>query len=150
MGYRWAPAVGIEFDNLSGERDYEPNKMYGQSKLANALFSLELARRLQDAGSSVTANALHPGVINTNLGRHFDAWKRVAASLIGWTFMKSIPEGAATSCYLATAPTLAKVSGYYFEDCNPVIPMPGKHMDNLALARRLWQTSEELCAEYLV
>jgi NAD(P)-dependent dehydrogenase (short-subunit alcohol dehydrogenase family) len=150
MGYQWAPPVGIEFDNLSGERDYEPNKMYGQSKLANALFSLELARRLQDAGSSATANALHPGVINTNLGRHFDAWKRVAASLIGWTFMKSIPEGAATSCYLATAPTLAKVSGYYFEDCNPVVPMPGKHMDNLALARRLWQTSEDLYAEYLV
>lgn len=150
LGYRWAPVGGIEFDNLSGERDYEPNKMYGQSKLANALFSLELARRLQDASSLATSNALHPGVINTNLGRHFDAWKRAAASLIGWTFMKSIPEGAATSCYLATSPALARVSGYYFEDCNPVVPMPGKHMDDIAIAQRLWQVSEELCAEYLV
>lgn len=149
LGYRWAPEAGIEFDNLSGERDYDPNRMYGQSKLANALFSLELARRFRDAASPATANALHPGVINTNLGRHFDAWKRVAASLIGWTFMKSIEEGAATSCYLATAPTLATVSGYYFEDCNPVVPMAGKHMDDLALAQRLWDVSSEICAEYL-
>ncbi|MGA0019081.1 MAG: SDR family NAD(P)-dependent oxidoreductase [Steroidobacteraceae bacterium] len=150
LGYRWAPEAGIEFDNLSGERDYEPNRMYGQSKLANALFSLELARRFRESGSTATANALHPGVINTNLGRHFDAWKRVAASLIGWTFMKSIEEGAATSCYLATAPALSTVSGYYFEDCNPVVPTPGKHMEDLAMAQRLWDVSRELCTEYLV
>ena len=122
---------------------------HGQSKLANALFSLELARRLRDSGTRATSNALHPGVINTNLGRHFDAWKRVAAGLIGWTFMKSIPEGAATSCYLATAPALSTVSGYYFEDCNPVLPMPGKYMDDMALAERLWQVSENLCEDYL-
>lgn len=149
LGYRWAPETGIEFDNLSGVRGYEPNRMYGQSKLANALFSLELARRLREAGSSATSNALHPGVINTNLGRHFDAWKRLAASVIGWTFMKSIPEGAATSCYLATAPALANVSGYYFEDCNPVVPLPGAFMDDLPLAQRLWQVSSELCGEFL-
>ena len=150
LGYRWAPEAGIEFDNLSGARGYEPNRMYGQSKLANALFSLELARRLREARSTATANALHPGVINTNLGRHFDAWKRMAAGLIGWTFMKSIPEGAATSCYLATAPALATVSGYYFEDCNPVVPLPGTHMDDLQMAQRLWQVSSELCGEFLV
>ncbi len=147
LGYRWAPAAGIEFDNLSGERDYQPNKMYGQSKLANALMTLELSQRL--AGTTTTANAVHPGVINTNLGRHFETWKRVAASLIGWTFMKSVEEGAATTCYVATAPALAQTSGYYFEDCNPVVPMAGKHMDDRELAARLWARSEELTRDYL-
>ncbi len=147
MGYRWAPAAGIEFDNLSGERDYQPNKMYGQSKLANMLMVLGLTERL--AGTPTTANAVHPGVINTNLGRHFEAWKRVAASLIGWTFMKSVEAGAATTCYVATAPALAQTTGHYFEDCNPVVPEAGKHMDDRALAARLWTRSEELTREYL-
>lgn len=148
MGYRWAPDAGIEFDNLSGQRDYNPNKMYGQSKLANQLMSLELARRLAD--SKATSNAVHPGIINTNLGRHFAAWKRAAGKLIGWTFMKSVEEGAATQCYVATAPALAKVSGQYFEDCNPVVPKAGKHMEDQALAAQLWQKSEELTRQYLV
>ena len=147
LGYRWAPASGIEFDNLAGTRDYQPNKMYGQSKLANGLMAVELARRLQ--GSNATANSLHPGIINTNLGRHFAAWKRAAGSLIGWTFMKSVPEGAATTCYVATAPALAKVSGYYFEDCNPVVPAAGKHMDDAQLAQALWTKSEELTKQFL-
>jgi hypothetical protein len=93
---------------------------------------------------------VHPGVINTNLGRHFEAWKRMAANLIGWTFMKSVEAGAATSCYVATAPALAPVSGAYFEDCNPVVPIAGKHMDDVALAGQLWTKSEELTAQYLV
>lgn len=147
LGYRWAPAAGIEFDNLSGERDYQPNKMYGQSKLANMLMVLGLAERL--AGTPTTANAVHPGVINTNLGRHFEPWKRVAASLIGWTFMKSVEAGAATTCYVATAPALAQTTGHYFEDCNPVVPEAGKHMDDRALAAQLWTRSEELTREYL-
>ncbi len=148
-GYRWAPSAGIEFDNLSGERGYEPDKMYGQSKLANGLMTLELARRLDAEGSSATANAVHPGVINTNLGRHFPAWKRAVGKWIGWTFMKSVHQGAATSCYVATAPALARTRGLYFEDCNPVVPAPGKHMDDTALAARLWSVSEGLVKEYL-
>ena len=147
-GYVWAPAAGIEFDNLSGERDYVPNKMYGQSKLANMLMVLEMARRF--AGSTATANAIHPGIINTNLGRHMASYKRVAGSLIGWTFMKSVEAGAATECYVATAPALAQVSGRYFEDCNPVVPKAGKHMDDAALAAQLWSKSEELTRQYLV
>ena len=147
LGYRWAPEAGIEFDNLSGERGYEPNRMYGQSKLANGLFTLELTQRF--AGTAATANAIHPGIINTNLGRHFEAWKRIAGSLIGWTFMKSVEEGAATTCYVATAPALARTSGYYFEDCNPVVPEAGKHMDDRAMAAQLWTKSEELTKDYL-
>lgn len=149
LGYQWAPEAGIEFDNLDGRRGYEPNRMYGQSKLANGLFSLELAQRLRAAGSTSTSNSLHPGIINTNLGRHFASWKRAAGKLIGWTFMKSVEAGAATSCYAATAPALARVSGRYFEDCNPVVPKIGKHMEDAAMAKALWSKSEELTARYL-
>ncbi|MBL8631307.1 MAG: SDR family oxidoreductase [Rhodospirillaceae bacterium] len=146
MGYRWAPESGIEFDNLDGKRDYQPNKMYGQSKLANGLMSLELAKRLQ--GTTTTSNSIHPGVINTNLGRNFPWYVRVAASLIGWTFMKTVEEGAATQSYVATAPTLSTTSGLYFEDCNPVIPQT-EAMQDKALAEKLWAKSEELTKPYL-
>lgn len=140
MGHRWAPESGIEFDNLSGERDYDPNKMYGQSKLANGLFAFELARRLE--GTNATANAVHPGIIMTNLGRHFPKWQQIAGRLIGWTFMKSMEAGAATTCYVATGPALANVSGYYFADCNPEVPT--RQMQDPALAAKLWEVSEEL------
>ena len=74
---RSAPESGIEFDNLSGERDYQPDKAYGQSKLANVLFTLELARRLDK--TDATANALRPGVIPTNLGRHMPSMENMGA-----------------------------------------------------------------------
>ncbi len=145
-GYMWAPEAGIEFDNLSGERDYKPNKMYGQSKLANYLYVRQLAKNV--AGTPTTANAVHPGVIQTNLGRNFPQWQQVAAKLIGWTFMKSVEAGTATTCYVATAPALATVSGYYFADCNPEVPEGP--MQNDALAAQLWQVSTELTKPYLL
>ena len=144
-GHTFAPETGIEFDNLSGERDYSPWKMYGTSKLANGLFCLSLTERLK--GTNVTANSIHPGIINTNLGRHFPWWQRIASSLIGWTFMKSTEAGAATETYVATAPALAGYSGYYFADCNPVMPDP--RMLNQQQANELWAVSEEIAAGYL-
>jgi NAD(P)-dependent dehydrogenase (short-subunit alcohol dehydrogenase family) len=143
--YKQAPAVGIEFDNLSGDRDYEPRKAYGQSKLANYLFVRELARRLE--GTRVTANGLQPGVIMTNLGRYLPWYQILAAKLIGWTFMKSVQAGAATQVYLATWPKLAGVSGYFFKDCNPFLP--GGNMENDELAAKLWAVSEDLTRPYL-
>jgi WW domain-containing oxidoreductase len=143
--YRDAPAAGIEFDNLSGERGYEPRKAYGQSKLANVLFARELARRL--AGVTATANSLQPGVIMTNLGRYLPWYQLLAARLFGWAFMKSVGEGAATQVYVATYPGLAGVSGHFFRDCNPVVP--GGHLQNDAMAAQLWQVSEELVRPWL-
>jgi NAD(P)-dependent dehydrogenase (short-subunit alcohol dehydrogenase family) len=143
--YKSAPPGGIEFDNFAGDRDYDPQRAYGQSKLANHLFVRELARRLQ--GSAATANTVHPGVILTNLGRHLPEWQLVAARLIGWIFMKTIEQGAATSCYVATSAALTGVSGYFFQDCNPLKP-EGPYMEDDALAGRLWQTSEELTRGY--
>ncbi len=145
-GYKWAPESGIEFDNLSGKRDYNANKMYGQSKLANHLYARQLAKNLAD--TPATANSVHPGVIMTNLGRSFPKWQQMAGKLIGWTFMKSVEAGTATTCYVATAPALATVSGHYFADCNPEVP--GGQMQNDELAAKLWQVSEELTRPYLL
>jgi hypothetical protein len=63
--------------------------------------------------------------------------------------MRNVPQGAAIRCCVATAPGLIRSSGYYFEDCNPVVPGPGKHMDDTDLAARLWARSESLVKEYL-
>lgn len=144
-GHMFAPEAGIEFDNLGGERGYDPMKMYGQSKLANGLFAFELARRLKD--SSAAANAVHPGIINTNLARHFPRWQLILAELLGWAFMKSVEQGAATQTYVASHPRVAGLSGYYFADCNPILPDP--RMSDPGLAKRLWDVSAQLCGEYL-
>ena len=82
------------------------------------LHTLELARRLE--GTNATANALRPGVIPTNLGRHMPRWKVVALNTVGKVFTKTIPQGAATTCYVATHPSLAETNGYFFDHCNPV------------------------------
>lgn len=142
---RQAPEEGIEFDNLSGRHGYHPGKAYGQSKLANVLFTLELARRLRP--TNATANALRPGVILTNLGRHMPRWKTWALEYLGGAFTKTIAQGAATTCYVATSPALATASGYFFNHCNP--HRPGGHTEDTDMAERLWQTSMELTADYL-
>jgi retinol dehydrogenase-14 len=112
------------------------------------LFAFELARR--EAGTAVTANALHPGVANTNLDRARPAWRRAAARLVSWTrpWVQSIDAAAATQVYLATAPALAGVRGHFFEHCNPVTP-PGGHAADAALAAALWERSSALVRDYL-
>jgi len=144
--YKAAPPEGIQFDNLSGKNGYDPLMAYGQSKLAIALFSQELSRRLE--GTTVTSNSVLPGVIMTNLGRHLPAWKIMLSKLIGWTFMRSVEQGVATTCYVATNPELAKVSGQMFFNCSPMTP-EGNHMSDRALATKLWNVSVELTQDYL-
>ncbi len=138
--HRWAPQ-GIRFDNLDGSRDYDPREAYGVSKTANGLFSRELARRL--AGTTATSNSLHPGVIPTNLARHLPERDYDMSN----PMFKTIPEGTATQCYVATSPDLAGVTGYYYDDCNPAVP--NEHMQDDAKAARLWALSEELVADHL-
>lgn len=144
--YKSAPSEGIQFDNLSGKKDYDPLTAYGQSKLAIALFSQELARRLK--GTPVTSNSVLPGVIMTNLGRYLPEWKIMLSKVIGWTFMRSVEQGVATTCYVATNPKLAKVSGHMFSNCNSITPA-GNHMSDRALAKKLWDVSVELTKDYL-
>ena len=138
----WAPAEGIQFDNLSGETEYDPFEAYGQSKLANGLFSRELARHLAD--TRATSNSLHPGVIRTNLTRHLPGGDDDDAN--PGARMKSIPQGAATTCYVGAHPALQDVTGYYFADCNPALP--NAHMQDDEMAARLWAVSEKLTESY--
>lgn len=138
--HRWAPQ-GIRFDNLDGSKDYDPREAYGVSKTANGLFSRELARRL--AKTKATSNSLHPGVIPTNLARHLPERNYDMSN----PMFKTIPEGTATQCYVATSPDLAGVTGYYYDDCNPAVP--NEHMQDDAMAAKLWAVSEELVADYL-
>lgn len=137
-----APKVGIEFDNLSGDRGYQPWTAYGQSKLANLLFAKELARRF--AGSKRTANAVHPGVIQTNLARSMPAIQQAAIGLVGPLFLKGLGQGAATETWAAVHPGLAGVSGAYLADCN--VARPRADADDAALAARLWSESERIVA----
>ena len=141
----WSDPAGIEWDNLSGERNYDPNRAYGQSKLANALFSLELARRLER--TRATANSLHPGYIDTELFRHYPVSLRGFRGLLSGRPKTTVAQGAATSCYLATAPALAGVRGQYFTGCNPVVPDP--RAEDRAAAARLWEVSTRLLGAYL-
>lgn len=140
--HAWAPDAGIQLDDLSFEKGYSPNKAYGQSKLANLLFAKSLAQRF--AGTTQTANALHPGVIATNLARHMNPVVRIAMPIASAIAMKSIPQGAATQCYVATHPSLADVSGEYFSDCN--VAKHSRHGYDMALAEKLWERTEEIVA----
>ena len=110
-----AQAMGrIDFTDLQGERAYSGQRAYNQSKLANVLFTYELARRLQ--GSGVTANVLHPGVVRTAFGAEDPAtMQRLLLPLVR-PFMKTPEQGAATSIHLASAPELEHVSGRYFRE----------------------------------
>jgi len=145
IGYKNAPKEGIQFDNLSGENGYKPFTAYGQTKLANALFSLELAKRYE--GTSVTANAVHPGMVATNLGRYITGKPRDPNEPLREGF-KTAEQGAATQVYVAIHPNLDGVSGYYFEDCNPVEP-DGPHMNDYELSAKLWEVSEALVKGYI-
>lgn len=144
--HRSAPADGIQFDDLSGASWFDRQVAYGHSKLANGLHSLELSRRLE--GTSATSNVVHPGVVRTNIARSLPGWQQAAFQLYGYFFLKNLEEGAATTCYVATHPDLANVSGCYFADSNP--QTPSENMQDVAMAARLWEVSEELTRDFLV
>jgi NAD(P)-dependent dehydrogenase (short-subunit alcohol dehydrogenase family) len=130
----------IDFDDLQELRSYSGARAYSQSKLANLLFSYELARRLH--GTSVTANALHPGVVSTSFGAEDPATvQRVLIPFLR-RFMKTPAEGAATSIHLASAPALEQVSGCFFADSKP--KTSSKPSYDQATAARLWQISTDL------
>jgi NAD(P)-dependent dehydrogenase (short-subunit alcohol dehydrogenase family) len=138
-----AHAMGrIDFDDLMGERSYSGMRAYGQSKLANILFTYELARRL--GTGSVTANALHPGMVRTGFGAEDAGTSQRLFSLLARPFMKSPAEGAATSIYLASSPEVEGVTGCYFAGCQR--RQSSKRSCDEATGQRLWQVSADLVA----
>jgi retinol dehydrogenase 14 len=133
-----AQAMGrIDFDDLQGERAYSGQRAYNQSKLANVLFTYELARRLD--GSGVTANVLHPGVVRTAFGAEDPGTLQRLFVPLARLFMKRPEQGAATSIHLASAPELEHVSGQYFANREPKRSSSRSYDD--AVAARLWDVS---------
>ncbi len=129
----------MHFDDLSLEDGYSGLKAYGQSKLANVLFTRELAQRL--AGTGITANAVHPGVVNTNIWSGNTDWLATLAGFFAW-FYKSPARGARGPIKLASDPDLEGVTGAYFNETERTQPATAAQDD--AAAQRLWQISAEL------
>ncbi len=135
----------MNFDDLQGERSYRGFGAYGQSKLANVLFTYELARRLE--GTGVTANCLHPGVVMTGFGKNnsgmvgglFGVFQAVAKP-----FLLTPEKGAQTSIYLASSPEVEGVTGKYFADCREKQSNAISH--DREVARKLWEISEQMVA----
>ena len=129
----------INFDDLNSEQSYGSWSAYGQSKLANILFTRSLAKRLE--GTNVTVNAVHPGSVITELQRH-----SFGVSILRFFtsfFWKTPEEGAQTSIYCAVSEEMEGVSGKYLADCKIVKPRNKEATDD-EIAERLWQVSAQM------
>jgi retinol dehydrogenase-14 len=129
----------IDFDDLQGERAYSVQRAYSQSKLANVMFTYELARRLD--GTGVTATVLHPGVVRTGFGAE-DRGPMNRLAVLARPFMKRPERGATTSIYLAADPSVEGVTGRYFVGRSP--RPSSKPSYDTAAAGRLWRISADL------
>jgi NAD(P)-dependent dehydrogenase (short-subunit alcohol dehydrogenase family) len=132
-------ADGLDFDDLQAQRDYQYFTVYGRSKLANILFTRELARRL--AGSGVTANCLHPGFVATRFGNNNRGLFRFGIG-IAKLFAITPEKGAETIVYLAASPDVADVTGAYYADRRPARLSQAAQDD--AASRRLWDESARI------
>lgn len=129
----------IDFDDLMGAKRYGGWMAYGQSKLANVLFTRELARRL--AGTGVTANAMHPGFVASGFARNNGRLARAVMSLAK-PFSRSPEKGAETAIYLASSPEVEGISGEYFIDCRTAASSAESYDEEAQ--RKLWEASEKL------
>ncbi|MFD0043742.1 hypothetical protein ACFVGV_01000 [Pseudarthrobacter scleromae] len=130
----------INFDDLQGAHSYSGATAYNQSKLANLLFTYELARRLE--GSSVTANALHPGMVSTGFGDEDPGRAQRLLVPLMRPFMLTADQGAETTIHLASAPDLTGVSGRFFARRKPRRSSNASY--NRATAVQLWKVSAEM------
>jgi NAD(P)-dependent dehydrogenase (short-subunit alcohol dehydrogenase family) len=132
----------LDFDDLMSTKQYRVMRTYGRSKLANILFTRSLARRL--AGTGVTANSLHPGLIATGIGQTSAIgrfmWRMVVYARGGIP----VEEGAKTSLYLATSPEVEGITGRYYSQCRPAELQTSPDAVSDAACERLWKISEEL------
>ena len=134
---------GLDFDDLQSTRRYRGFAVYSKSKLANILFTRELARRLD--GTNVTVNALHPGFVASRFGRDGDTGRfGDVAMLVTRPFAINAAQGALTSIHVASSPDVDGITGQYWYKC--ALATPSRAAQDDAAARRLWQVSEQLIA----
>jgi NAD(P)-dependent dehydrogenase (short-subunit alcohol dehydrogenase family) len=129
----------LDFDDLQSENGYDSQEVYSRTKLANILFTYELARRLKVSG--ITSNCLTPGVVATRMLADYMGVPRTGRA-VDSTFGATPAEGAETSIYLAAAPEVESVTGKYFVRKKPVASSRASY--DAASARRLWEVSAEL------
>ena len=127
----------IPFDDLNADRTYRAFRRYGETKLANILFTIELARRLGEA--NVDANCFHPGLVTTGFNRNNGSLMRFGMTVMR-PFARSPVQGADTLVWLVDSPEVDGLSALYFADRRPVAPSPAAQ--DMETARRLWDTSE--------
>ncbi|XP_074286003.1 short-chain dehydrogenase TIC 32 B, chloroplastic-like [Silene latifolia] len=135
---------GIRFNKINEKKGYSDKRAYGQSKLANILHANELSRRLKEEGANITVNSVHPGIIMTNLMRHSYFLMRCLNILTGLFIWKNVPQGAATTCYVALNPKMKGITAKYFVDCNET--KPSRMARDEVLAKKLWDFSDKLIA----
>jgi NAD(P)-dependent dehydrogenase (short-subunit alcohol dehydrogenase family) len=129
----------IDFEDLQGKRQYRAFPAYAQSKLANVMFTYELADRL--AGTGVIVNCVHPGMVASGFGQNNSGWMRLGINLMR-PFMKSPAQGARTPIYVASSPDVAGLSGKYFMDRKAVRSSRSSY--DAAIRHRLWQISAQM------
>ena len=130
----------IDFDDLMGERQYSGQRAYSQSKLANVMFTYELARRLE--GTGVTATVLHPGVTRTAFGAEDSVRAMDPIIAVLRPFMRSPERGAETAVYLASSPEAEGVTGRYF--ANRKVRKSHESSYDTATTARMWRVSADL------
>ncbi|GLT79235.1 hypothetical protein SLA2020_507290 [Shorea laevis] len=141
IAHQYTYKDGVRFANINGRAGYNDKKAYGQSKLANILHANELSRRLQEEGVNITVNSVHPGLIMTPLFR-YSAPLMKFVKFFSFFLWKNVPQGAATTCYVALHPSLIGVTGKYFADCNEM--NPSAYARDQLLGQKLWDFTNKL------
>ena len=137
--------IDFEFDNMNGEKKYSGFDTYKKSKLANVMFTYELAKRVKDKG--ITANCLHPGFVSTNFGKNNNFLWRNFIRVAMWLTAINVKEGAKTSIHLVCSDEVKGVTGKFFADCK--IKKGSSKARSEENNKKLWDLSEEFVSEFV-
>ena len=137
--------IDFEFDNMNGEKKYSGFDVYKKSKLANVMFTYELAKRIE--GTGITANCLHPGFVSTNFGKNNNFLWRNVIRVAMWLTAISVKDGAKTSIHLACSDEVKDITGRFF--ANSQIKKGSSKAKNEEHNRKLWELSEEFVEKFV-
>ena len=137
--------IDFEFDNLNGEKKYSGFDVYKKSKLANVMFTYELAKRVKDKG--ITANCLHPGFVSTNFGKNNNLLWRNVIRVAMWLTAINVKDGAKTSIHLACSDEVKDITGRFFANCE--VKKGSSKAKNEEHNRKLWDISEDYVKKFV-
>ena len=137
--------IDFEFDNLNGEKKYSGFDVYKKSKLANVMFTYELAKRVKDKG--ITANCLHPGFVSTNFGKNNNFLWRNVIRVAMWLTAINVKDGAKTSIHLACSDEVKDITGRFFANCE--VKRGSSKAKNEEHNQRLWDISEDYVKKFV-